>query len=215
MKTNSGNFWKDSEIEFLKDNWLELTSADIAEKLRRTNQSVNAKALRIGLRPQSVYKIFITKKDLGELLGVSQEQIRYWIKKNMIVSKKLGFNSKNSTTVFYEKDIISFLENNLDKWDGTKVANYFTYHLTSKKIKNKIEHDKEKGFVKRGKRYTEKDHQQMISLYRKGFSCRKIAEKIGRTYKSVNNRLCGTDIFGTGEFVGVKNKFAKKGETID
>ena len=124
MKTNSRNFWKDSEIEFLKDNWLELTSADIAEKLRRTNQSVNAKALRIGLRPQSVYKIFITKKDLGELLGVSQEQIRYWIKKNMIVSKKLGFNSKNSTTVFYEKDIISFLENNLDKWDGTKVANY-------------------------------------------------------------------------------------------
>ena len=100
--------------------------------------------------------------------------------------------------------------------DFNRVECQFTYHLTSKKIKNKIEHDKEKGFVKRGKRYTEKDHQQMISLYRKGFSCRKIAEKIGRTYKSVNNRLCGTDIFGTGEFVGVKKmSLRKKRKKID
>ena len=182
-------YWKESEVEYLVDNWQELTIADIAKKLKRSIPSVMAKAKRLLLKPQTTLDVFMTRQELSKLLGISVDTIIYFEKIHLLKSHKLGRNKKYSQNIFYDQDIIDFLENNLDRWDGTKVANYFTFNLDSKIIQDKINFDKKNGFIPKRKIFSEKEHNLVFDMYKHGKTYEEIGKILNRTPKSISDHL--------------------------
>lgn len=194
--------WSCEEIFFLKENWSELTASDIANKLQRTVTAVKVKAKKLHLKGQFASKAFITTSALTELLNVPKNTIDNWVKKGYLNSRKLDNKSKSSVRVFYDEDVINFLEKYPQKWDGSKVSYYFTFDLSSKIIRNKIECDRKNGFKKENPVYTQQEHKRMVSLYLKGKTYEEISRVLNRPAGSIRTRLSDTDIFGTGQYLG-------------
>ncbi len=65
--------WNEQEIEFLKNNYSEMTNKEIAEKLGRTKTSIDVKANKLGLK-SSIYTC-----NLDYFKEIDSEEKAYWL----------------------------------------------------------------------------------------------------------------------------------------
>ena len=65
--------WNEQEIEFLKNNYSEMTNKEIAEKLGRTKTSIDIKANKLGLK-SSIYTC-----NLDYFKEIDSEEKAYWL----------------------------------------------------------------------------------------------------------------------------------------
>ena len=68
IKDTKQRIWTIEEYQFLKDNWGKLSKKEIAEKLKRSLNTVNVKACRIGLKDYFIYSEEITLNNLHKMI---------------------------------------------------------------------------------------------------------------------------------------------------
>lgn len=137
------NNWNDSDIAFLKSNYLELSDSELATRLGRTEGSIERKRARLGLSKNSkavelsedvVNTILNTKatyKEIAETYNLTYEQVRG-------VYRKHGKQSLVSSRDHWTDDDVSYLKANYrTKGDHAigKVLRRSAGAVTKKRIK--------------------------------------------------------------------------------
>ncbi|MDQ5983924.1 MAG: hypothetical protein RUMPE_00953 [Eubacteriales bacterium SKADARSKE-1] len=150
---------------------------------------------------------------------MTKYQVDNLYKKGYLKTRK-ACNGKSSTNLLYYEDVLNFLKQHPDKWDGTKISEYFCFDVDSPKIAEKIKHDKKFGFRMVGTPFTDSEQIVMVNLFKKGCTRKAIAKEMGRTFGAIASRLIDTDIWGTGKYLGKgfsaqkHKKIKTKGDTL-
>ncbi|MBP3916593.1 hypothetical protein [Clostridium sp.] len=109
VKTFSGRkYWTEEEVEFLKNNYLNMSLNKIAETLNRTESSVEKKMLRLNLKGRKRYANIITVEKFSKITKVSEKKIRYNMKYNNLPIYKC-FNDKGAL-LYWNLDVEKFWE---------------------------------------------------------------------------------------------------------
>lgn len=123
--------WNDKDINFLKDNYTNLTDEELAIKLNRTKNSIERKRNSLGLFKKVQYsKIYITEEMKKEILDlkVSVNQAykifapKYHITRSQIEHLYKENKVKRYISKKWTSDDIEFLKNNYDKLSTQEIA---------------------------------------------------------------------------------------------
>jgi DNA-binding Lrp family transcriptional regulator len=177
-------YWSKEEVEKLEELLGTYNYKTIAKMIGKTPKAVAEKKKRLKLDTVIEATEFLNSNELGTLLGRSPCTIRKWIKnKGLPHSKKVLANERE----FYRIDTKKLWEwikenENLMRWD--------LYELGSIANEPKWVLEKKKNFKKTtAKRWNKTEDMYLEFYYKQGLSFNKIAEKLGRTMKSIDMRL--------------------------
>ena len=179
-KTKQRRRWTKEEIEKLEELSNKYTKSDIAKKMNRSVGSVNGKLNALGIGGLINVTDKWTFSMIAEAVGASKNAIcRTWKKHGLKYVRRANYYLVN------EKDLHKFMKENPCLWDATKCD----YSLFCKYdwFMEKLSEDKKIPLDQRGYNWTEYQRNQFILLKKRGFSHREIAEKIGKTQRSIDH----------------------------
>lgn len=109
--------WTLEQTEFLADKVGIMPFSSIAAKLGRTEKAVRDKAYTNGIK---MYNGFYTARMLAAELGVCHGSIMQWYKQGLLSGKQAWWRHgyKQPCMIFTEKDIVSFLRANYQKFSS-------------------------------------------------------------------------------------------------
>lgn len=202
LNLNSENrLWTQREEDYLKENWGIVQIETIAKKLRRTREAVLLKAYKLKLKEQATANgLFLTPKDISDILGVGNKTVYNWIYKGYIKSKRFKIHKVKKHQISVENFLV-FLEEHSDKWNTTnsdlsRVKSFFPIHYNlendelvtkiPKWLKLKIE--TEENAVLRHRPWTVKEEITLMQMINSGVNYEQIAADFRRTYESVKSK---------------------------
>ena len=175
----------------------------IAKNLGRTTDAVLLMAYnKLGLRQQvSANGLYLTTTEVSKILSVALKTPYFWIEQGYLKRRTFKTNSKKRYRICHE-DFIDFLHKHQDKWNSQKSDLSFiksccsSYYLSADGgisvssfdwLDVKIERDRD-GFNGL-KSWTTKEEYQVMKLREQGVTYKYIAEKLDRTYSSIQSRV--------------------------
>lgn len=180
-----GKRWTQEEVEFLQDNWGVKPIPKIVKKLNRTPTAIECKALSLKLGPTKEANEYITAIEVARMMGIDKKAVYKWIAKYGLNAKKKIVSRKKKLHLVTMPDLVKWLKANPDKWDSRKVDLYALGEEQPWLIeKRKLDRDK-----KCTRYWTTKEVMIAIHMRKTGFTHKKIAERLGRTWQSVANKL--------------------------
>lgn len=203
--TKSPKSWKEGDLLFLQDNWHKGREY-CAKKLNRTVVAVQLKAKRLGLGGVVRASGCFTAREVAEIMGIDSHCITRWKDDGLLKGKTAKINSLVHAIEL--KDLLKFLEEHQELWNSQKM----TCSLWITEPEWMIE--KRKRDSKRAKReaakWTKEEDKRLISLFKSGaYTHREIGELLGRSSRAIQRRASRLDIWGTGEYIGNKERVAK------
>lgn len=137
------NNWSEEKIKFLENNYLKLTDKELAEFLKTTKKSVEAKRQSLGLLKKK-YSKKIPKEVINEIIHSDlcrKDAIAIYTKKFNITSDQVGYiykkHKKSNKQKKWTEDEIKFLVNNkeMDNVELSKILNRSPGSVASKRFK--------------------------------------------------------------------------------
>lgn len=186
MAKRHNKHWTQEEKDYVIDNWGTSTIRGIAKKLGRSTGSI----IKFGERNQlggAVYNdMYLTTVQAGEIIGVDQTTIIAWIKSNQLKAQFRPMRKKKTYQIDPD-DFRNFLRDNQDKWKACNLQDGF-FDVEVDWLIKKQEKDANPVVAKMKSPWTIKEQNTLIDLVRKGVPVKEIAEVIGRTKHSVQNK---------------------------
>lgn len=174
----SGKRWTEDEIEFLESMLGTHTVKTIAKMLGRSFDAVNIKLNRIGLSGFVKSTDRFTINQICSIFRVSWRTVdKKWKDHGLRILRKGNFK------VVSQDDLIKFLKNNQDIWNAANMSDdwilsQYDWFVEKKKADTKTQYH-----------WTSYEVSKLNYLRGKGYSCREIAERLGRTEASVKYKL--------------------------
>ncbi|MGL5330846.1 MAG: hypothetical protein ACRDD7_16380 [Peptostreptococcaceae bacterium] len=175
--------WSDSEVEYLKEKYGEISLNRIAIKLNCSKEQVRTKAYNLGLGGLLENSEYLTAKELNEITGYSRCVIAKWINEGLLNARK---NKVKKVNVFYQiniDDIWKFI-NSYEKFDSTRIEK----GALGKEPKW-IEERRREDAIKYPKRNWEALASQALSLYTKGYTHNEIQAKLNVSKSYICNLI--------------------------
>lgn len=175
--------WTDEEIELLTKLYGICSYETLSKKLKRSKSSIENKRRDLKLGRLTEATEYINSNELARALKRSPCAIRLWIEKRGLPATKRVLKLERK---FYRISVNEFWkwakDNNLMDWTKYEIGNLPN---EPKWIKEKI-----KTATKKTRRnWTKTEEALLIFYYNQGFKIREIAEKLDRTFKSIDQRL--------------------------
>ena len=183
----TGMKYTEKELLYLEVNWGTHSISRMANKLKRSEKAILVKARRLGLGNPLDYKHYLIPSEVCELLGVTSKTLKKHFEKRGLKYKYKKINNRKITTIEYE-DLIDWMMNNTQYWDGTKVDEYGLIALGFDEVilRNKIKEDTLKT---QRTNLTEKDVKKIIELYKKYYKYEDIAKILNKEYQTVKWKI--------------------------
>ena len=170
--------WTEDELEKLEE-WAGIyTVQQIADRLGRSFDAVNIKVGRTGIRGFEKNTEMLTLHQLCIMMGVDSRTVK---KKWKDHGLKIG--RRRNYVVISQNDLFRFLKNNPDDWSAARVTDDSLlmgqrWYITKKHA------DQPKSYF-----WKSTEVSRLKILYAKGVPMRQIAEKMGRSYSSIRNKV--------------------------
>lgn len=179
--------WSAEQIEYLEENWGEVSIKTIAQKISRSSGAVISKAQKLGLG--SCYKTgeYLNAYEVSKIMGVDSHMVpEYWIVKYGLKGRKRVLK-KLSAYQIELNDLVKWLKNNQDKWDSRKVELY-ALGKEPQWLKDKRKSDLNLP-KKQFQIWTKEQDEMLINYYYSGKKQREIAEIMGRSIDGIEKRI--------------------------
>lgn len=180
--------WSIEEKEYVFDVWGDVTISKIAKKLGRTPYAIIRFAEKNSLGGAILNAYCLSTLEVADMVGVNQSTVIDWIKSKKLVAKKIG-RTKRSIYRIETYDLTTFLENNLDRWNATKI-NVDFIDTDSEWFKAKLEVDSKKVNIKNGSLWTTLEERKLIDLVKEGLTNAEISLLLDRTKSSIDRKRC-------------------------
>jgi len=175
------NFWSESDLEYLKENWGIKTVPIMSKFLKRTPYAVRRMAIKLELGTR---KLNYTLDEVGRLFDIDAKAVKRWGGKGLVITK-----AKTDAKIYSIKveDLIEFLKDYKGYWDSRKMQ-YSLWITEPEWFKQRKREDK----LKPNKHYQKWDDNQdrkLVELYNKGMEYKEIGEIIGRSEVTTKQRM--------------------------
>jgi hypothetical protein len=198
--------WTKEEIEQLQDLWGPKTIPQIAKIMGRTNNAIKVKSSRLGLGAYKDSSEYLSAQQVSSLLGVDSHTVtNYWIPKCGLKCRKIALLGKKKFKYIRMDNLLRWLEHNQDKWDSRRVELY-ALGVEPEWLKAKRKADM-KLPARKAQKWTREEDKRLIFLFKTGnYTIAQIAEQMGRTLPGIEHRLSRLDVWGTGGYIGDKQR---------
>ena len=186
LKNTCGGFnqiWTKEEIEYLKESWGKLKLSTIAKNLNRTENSLCHMAYNLKLGEQVNW---YTCREIEDMTGIDKTTIIGLIKRYNLdhFRGKTGHKSYQMN----EEQIRKMLAKAPNSWNYYNLSVDLWENRKPQWLKDKIEADKNKS-KKTNKRWSEEEDFILLDRINNNYSVERIAIEIGRSARSIKNRL--------------------------
>src|SRR5699024_948718 len=113
--------WTQDEVDYLEENWGNLTVDRIANNLDRTYSSVEQKAYKIGLGDPLTHLNGITISQLSQVLNVHYNIVKNWIYKYDMPAKQRRLTKEKQVWYIRYEDFWKWAEKNRQMLDFARV----------------------------------------------------------------------------------------------
>jgi biotin operon repressor len=189
QKISGGNY-TDEELEYIQEAAGSASLDHIAKKLDRSKDSVWQKMVELGCSDFHMEAGTYTANAFAELVGVSQETVRRWIRKGLPAVKKARQRGVDARYHRYHIEVPRFwkwAEENKDIIEFNKIEPDL---LAPEPEWVMIERRKQYYKPAKQKIWTTGEDKTLLRLcYGEGLKHREIAERMGRTQNSIEKRL--------------------------
>ena len=185
---DNNHYWSEEDINYLKENWGQITLERLSKNLKRSKAAVihKAKVLKLGAMIDSDYSV-LKIEDICQIMGVERHTVTtYWQRLGLVVNSK---RITKKTSYYYVEwdDLISFLEAHQDIWDSRRIDLYMLGE-ESEWLKNKRKLDEKRPKMTK-KEYEAKEDILILKLVKQGKSYQEIAKLLDRTPGAIETRV--------------------------
>lgn len=174
----AGRYWTQEEIQMLDELRSTYTVAEIAKRLGRSFQSVNQKMCRMGFTGFEKSTDLLTLHQLCLMMGVESRTVKKkWKNKGLRILRRGNY------VVIHQGDLIRYLKRHPEDWNATRVTDDSLF-MGYAWYKEKKRVDEKKQYY-----WTTREVSTLKLLRYQGYSCREIAEKMGRSVSSIKCKL--------------------------
>lgn len=199
--------YKEEEIVYIEANWGSKSIKSIAKKLNRTECAIKIKAHKLGLGDPLNHVDFLILRDVAEILGVDRKTVSGYIKNKNLPAKEMHLDKRRIIAIKYNS-LLDWLMDNIDKWDGAKVDKLALESLGFNKdiLERKVEEDIKN---KESKTLTESDIEEIKRLYSQFIQYKEIADRLGKTFNTVKEKIFYLISTGELEANSYKNRLVR------
>lgn len=185
-KINSRRKWTEEEIIFLEANWGVKTIKYIEKKLNRSSYAIKHKVRELKLGGGYSSGDYLLAKQIANMFGCDMCVVKRWFSLGLPYTTKPIIKRKMYRVKL--SDLIIWLKNNQDQWSSIKLEKYSlgqeSEWLIKKRNKDLLNTPKNNK-----KRFTTREDQLIISLFKLNKSAKQIARETNRSLDSIKNRL--------------------------
>lgn len=98
---------------------------NLQNKLKRTREAIKIKATRLGLggAKTNSYK-YVTACKISRIMKIDIHKVLKWINEGILKAKHMSLSQNQKVWCVDFEDLITFLENNQNLWDSTRLDEY-------------------------------------------------------------------------------------------
>lgn len=98
---------------------------NLQNKLKRSRQAIKIKATRLGLggAKTNSYK-YVTACKISRIMKIDRHKVLKWIREGILKAKYMSLSQNQKVWCVDFTDLISFLKNNKNLWDSTRLDKY-------------------------------------------------------------------------------------------
>lgn len=182
---NSKKTWSPDDDDLLEDKWGNWTIKTLSERLGRTEKAILHRVSFLGLGSSLTHDECLTASEIARILNMNKSTICKWINKKGLKSVKKALIKQPVHRVKL-KDLLDWLEKNQDCWNASQVEE-FGLGLEPDWLREKRRKDMNKKPSRMKYEKTEDD--KLVRMHIMGCTLKEISNELGRTQKSVSNRL--------------------------
>jgi hypothetical protein len=179
--------WTPENIEYLEENWGQVSLSFMEIKLEHTKDAILLKAKRIGLQKCYSSSEYVNANVVSQIMKVDRHCIiDYWHAKCGLKARKKALIKMEMWFILLD-DLMKWLEKNQEKWDSRKVENYglgSEPQWLKDKRRNDIDVPK-----KHNQLWTKEEELLLINYYKHGEKQKEIGLSMNRSEDSIQRKI--------------------------